>query len=166
MTSDLEHSGFTDVKIIPNSFIVQAKDKTGNPVTMLLTPVSMTEVTDVDSNGQSMGTRKAGAETAGGDFTNVPAKDELTSKVVGLDVYNKANQDIGTIKDIAYDSAGVRAYIVAVGGFLGMDEHYVAVRPAAVDLRYNDNEKKWHVVVDASADQLKAAPEYKYSSGM
>jgi hypothetical protein len=166
MTNDLEHSGFTDVKIIPGSFIVQAKDKTGNPVTMLLTPDSITEVTDVNSDRQSTGTLNAGTETAGGAFANVAAKDDLTSKVVGLDVYNKANQDIGTIKDIAYDSAGVRAYIVGVGGFLGMDEHYVAVRPRAVDLSYNAGDKKWHAVVDANAGQLKAAPEYKYPSGL
>jgi hypothetical protein len=31
-------------------------------------------------------------------FASIPAKDDLTSKIVGLDVYNKANQDIGTIK--------------------------------------------------------------------
>jgi hypothetical protein len=159
MTNDLEHSGFTDVKIIPGSFIVQAKDKTGNPVTMLLTPDSITEVTDVESDGQR-------AVAAGGAFANVAAKDDLSSKVVGLDVYNKANQDIGTIKDIAYDSSGVRAYIVGVGGFLGMDERFVALRPTAVDLSYNASDKKWHAVVDANADQLKAAPEYKYPSSL
>jgi hypothetical protein len=31
-------------------------------------------------------------------FNNLPARDELSSRVVGLDLYNNANQNIGTIK--------------------------------------------------------------------
>jgi hypothetical protein len=97
-------------------------------------------------------------------FTTVPAKEELSSKVVGLDVYNNANKDIGKIKDIAFDDNGVKAYIVAVGGFLGMGDHYVAVQPSAVTLSYDANAKKWRAAMNTDADQLKAAPEYKYSS--
>ena len=158
LTTNLLQSGFTDVKVMPDSFLVQAKDKTGNPVTMFLSPGSVTEVTD-DSNGRNA---KTGA--AGGMFTNVPAKDDLSSKVVGLDVYNSANQDIGTIKDIAFSAAGMKAYIVGVGGFLGMGDRYVAVRPSAINLTYNATDKTWHATIDANADQLKGAPEYKYSS--
>ena len=104
------------------------------------------------------------SSVAGGMFTSVPADEGLSSNVVGLDVYNSANQDIGTIKDVAFTATGVKAYIVGVGGFIGMGEHYVAVRPSAITLSYNAGEKKWHAVMDANADQLKAAPEYKYST--
>ena len=52
---------------------------------------------------------------------------------------------------------------MSVGGFLGMGEHYVAVSPSAVKVSYNSSEKKWHASMNASADQLKAAPEFKYS---
>jgi hypothetical protein len=38
--------------------------------------------------------------TRSGMFTYVPAHDVLSSNVVGLDVYNKDKQNIGTIKDI------------------------------------------------------------------
>ena len=54
-------------------------------------------------------------------FTYVPAHDELSSNVVGLDVYNKDKQNIGSIKDIALDANGLNGYIVSVGGFLGTD---------------------------------------------
>ena len=102
---------------------------------------------------------------AGGDmFTTVPAKDDLTSSVIGLDIYNGANEDIGTIKDIAFGVAGVQAYIVGVGGFLGLGDHYVAVRPSAITLSYDDGAKKWHAAMDAGAAELKAAPEFKYPS--
>ncbi len=100
--------------------------------------------------------------TPGGMFTYVPAHDELSSNVVGLDVYNKDKQNIGPIKDIALDANGLNGYIVSVGEFLGMGEHYVVVRPSAISFKAKDN--KWHAKMDVNADQLKAAPEYKYSS--
>jgi len=58
----------------------------------------------------------------------------------------------------------VNGYVIGVGGFLGMGDHYVAVRPSAVKLSYDAKDKKWHASMDASADQLKAAPEFKYPS--
>jgi hypothetical protein len=102
------------------------------------------------------------AMPSGSMFVTVPAKDDLSSSVIGLDIYNAANQDVGTIKDIAFGTGGVKAYIVGVGGFLGMGDHYVAVRPSAITLSYDDAAKKWHATMDADATQLKAAPEYKY----
>lgn len=160
--TNLQQSGFTNVKVMPDSFLVQAKDKSGNPVTMFIGPNSFDEVTTVGSNAQAPAA-KAGNGSAG-MFTSVPAKDDLSSKVVGLDVYNDAKQNIGTIKDIAFDGNGINGYIVAVGGFLGLGDHYVAVRPSAVNLSYDAGNNKWHATMNANADQLKAAPEYKYPS--
>jgi hypothetical protein len=165
LTNSLQQSGFTNIKVVPDSFLVQAKDKSGNPVTMFIGPNSATEVTTVGSNDQPSDSNAANAGThAGGMFTTLPAKDELSSKVVGLDVYNSANQNIGTIKDVAYNGTSVNGYILGVGGFLGMGDHYVAVRPSAIKLSYDAKDKKWHASMDANADQLKAAPEYKYPS--
>lgn len=45
MTKNLHESGLADVKFMPNSFLVQANDKSGNPVTMFITPNSMAEIT-------------------------------------------------------------------------------------------------------------------------
>jgi sporulation protein YlmC with PRC-barrel domain len=50
------------------------------------------------------------------------------SKLVGVDVYNEANEKVGDINDIILDKSGkVANVILGVGGFLGMGEHYVAV---------------------------------------
>ena len=108
------------------------------------------------------GTTPGPNHTPIGMFTYVPAHDELSSNVVGLDVYNEDRQNIGTIKDIALDASGLYGYIVSVGRFLGMGDHYVVVRPSAISLEANDN--KWHAKMNVNADQLKTAPEYKYSS--
>jgi hypothetical protein len=101
---------------------------------------------------------------AGGLFANVPAQTGLSSKVVGLSVYNSENTDLGTIKDIAFDANGVKAYIVAVGGFLGMGDHYIAVRPSAINITYDASKDKWQALMNTDVDQLKSAPEFKYSS--
>jgi hypothetical protein len=165
VTTNLQNSGFTNVKVTPDSFLVQATDKSGNPVTMFIGPNSMTEVTTVGANGQTTGTNTgASAKNAGGIFTSVPTSDELSSKVVGLDVYNNDHQNIGTIKDVAYNGTSVSGYILGVGGFLGMGDHYVAVHPSAVKLGYDTKDSKWHATMDANAGQLKSAPEYKYPS--
>ena len=96
-----------------------------------------------------------------GMFTYVPAQDELSSNVIGLDVYNEDKQNIGTIKDMALDANGLNGYIVSVGGFLGKGDHYVVMRPSAISFKAKDN--KWLATMNVNADQLKAAPEYKYS---
>ena len=98
----------------------------------------------------------------GGMFIYVPAHDELSSNVVGLNVYNSDKQSIGTIKDIALDANGLNGYVVDIGGFLGTGNQYVVVRPSAISFDVKDD--KWHATMNVNADQLRAAPEYKYSS--
>jgi hypothetical protein len=107
-------------------------------------------------------TPRPGLPPKSGTFTYVPPHDELSSNVVGLDVYNENKQNIGTIKDIALDASGLNGYIVSVGKFLRIGEHYVVVRPSAISFDAKDN--KWHATMNINADQLKVAPEYKYLS--
>ncbi len=157
--ADMQKAGFTGVRVQPDSFLVQAKNKNGTPVTMLIDPNSITEVVSA-----SRMTAGSGGSATAGSFTTVPAEDMLSSKVVGTDVHNSANQDIGTIKDVAYSGTNIKAYIVGVGGFLGMADHYVAVSPSAIKVTFDANAKAWHATMNTTADQLKTAPEFKYSS--
>jgi len=51
-----------------------------------------------------------------------------SSKLIGVDVYNDANEKIGNIEELIVDNSGkIEHVILGVGGFLGMGEHYVAV---------------------------------------
>src|SRR5476651_1811151 len=51
-----------------------------------------------------------------------------SSKVVGVDVYNEANEKVGNIEELILDKFGrVEHVVLGVGGFLGIGEHYVAV---------------------------------------
>lgn len=50
------------------------------------------------------------------------------SKLMGLDVYNEANEKLGDINELVLDKDGkVNAVVIGVGGFLGMGEHDIAV---------------------------------------
>ena len=44
--NNLEQAGFSDIKIMPQSFLVRAKDKDGNPVMMVINPNSVTAFTE------------------------------------------------------------------------------------------------------------------------
>jgi hypothetical protein len=47
LQDQLSKAGYTAIKITPSSFFIQAKDKKGDPVAMIVGPDSFTEVTDV-----------------------------------------------------------------------------------------------------------------------
>jgi sporulation protein YlmC with PRC-barrel domain len=96
-------------------------------------------------------------------FVTLQNTDMLSSNVVGVDVYDNANHDLGAIKDVAFDSSkAVKGYVLSVGGFLGMGTHYVAVDADSVKIKYDPSDKKWHANMNATKDELKNAPEFKY----
>ncbi|MBV8280628.1 MAG: PRC-barrel domain-containing protein [Candidatus Eremiobacteraeota bacterium] len=110
-----------------------------------------------------MKTTAADVPTKGPDFISLQNSDMLSSNVVGLDIYNQENNSIGKIQDVAFDSSKkITGYILSVGGFLGMGTHYVAIDPAAVAIKYDAGNKVWRATMNATKDQLKSAPEFKY----
>ena len=52
---NLQDAGFTDIHIMPSSFLVRAKDKDGNPVMMVINPDSVTAVTAIPGPGRTTG---------------------------------------------------------------------------------------------------------------
>ncbi|MBV9392888.1 MAG: hypothetical protein JOZ84_00605 [Methylobacteriaceae bacterium] len=50
---NLTKAGFTDIRIMPTSFMIRAKDQSGNPVMMVINPDSFTEVTAVSPNNNN-----------------------------------------------------------------------------------------------------------------
>jgi sulfite reductase beta subunit-like hemoprotein len=116
-------------------------------------------------NASATGTQTAtqAVPDQGPNFIQVQNTDMLSSNVVGLDIHNSQNDNIGKIQDIAFDtSKKVTGYILLVGGFLGMGTHYVAVNPDAVMVSYDAQNKVWKATMNATKDQLKSAPEFKY----
>jgi hypothetical protein len=61
LRQSLTQAGFTDVRVMPESFLVRAKDKDGNPVMMVVNPDSVTSVTAVGGSNNATGSSGAGS---------------------------------------------------------------------------------------------------------
>ena len=95
------------------------------------------------------------------NFYAVQASDVRVSDLIGSDVYNLKNEDIGEVEDLILDNGkNLRAVVVSVGGFLGMGERHVAVDPASVVMsRENDTTR---LIVNTTKEELKNAPPFKW----
>lgn len=92
--------------------------------------------------------------------TAKPSQIEV-NKMIGQSVTNMAGEKVGDIDSVLLDQSGAAiGVVIGVGGFLGMGERDVAV--GWQDLHIFDNGRT--VKLDATKDQLKMAPEYKFSS--
>ena len=164
MEATLRKAGFTDLQILPNSILVRARDKAGNPVAMVLNPGSMTEVVTLDpQSGSAAGGNGAGTPLTGsGTFVTILPSEKLASVLIGLKVRGAGNEDLATIKDLAIDHDGLHAYILAAGGMLGIGDRYVAVAPNAITLTYDQVANSYAATMKATPDQLEAAPAFTY----
>ena len=61
LRNDLTNAGFTDIRIMPESFMVRAKDSQGNPVMMVINPDSVTAITEEVQSTNSASTANHGA---------------------------------------------------------------------------------------------------------
>ena len=104
----------------------------------------------------------AAADSAAATASSHKEGEWRASKLVGVNVYNDANEKIGDINDVILDKSGkVENIILGVGGFLGMGEKDVAVPFNAVQVTSKDN-NKWYLVMNSTKDALKAAKGFKY----
>jgi len=64
---DLKNAGFTDVKVVAESFVVQAKSKDGNPVLMTIGPhgMSVFEAMNANTAGSNSGSSPQGTTGSG-----------------------------------------------------------------------------------------------------
>ncbi len=84
----------------------------------------------------------------------------LGTDFIGTPVNTKDGQQIGKISNLVFDQEGrIELAVIGVGGFLGIGEKEVAVPFDAVK---SESVNGKHVfVVEATKDELKAAPAYK-----
>jgi sporulation protein YlmC with PRC-barrel domain len=81
------------------------------------------------------------------------------SKVRGASVVNESGDRIGTIDDVIITQDGKESYaVIAVGGFLGMGDHLIAVPYS--QLRMQESKI---ILPGATKDALKQLPQFKYS---
>jgi sporulation protein YlmC with PRC-barrel domain len=145
--------------------------------TALLATALMTNVASAQTNTGSKDTASTGATMQNEAYS--------AYKLIGINVYNQGNEKIGEVKDIILEKSGkADKVILSVGGFLGLGERYVAVpydqikwvdepaRSASTETKTTtgsamttSSTRKWypdHALYNATKDQLKAMPEFKY----
>jgi sporulation protein YlmC with PRC-barrel domain len=90
-----------------------------------------------------------------------PADQFTVTNYYKQDVYDRADNKIGTIDDVLIDKEGkVTALIVGVGGFLGIGQKDVSEPFGRVQMiKKND---KWYLVMDADKEALKRAVGLTY----
>jgi PRC-barrel domain len=99
-------------------------------------------------------------------FYTVQPVDTVASRLLRTDVYNLQSERIGRIEDLVIGGGrDVAAVVIGVGGFLGIDERYVALPPQAVVLTRQPS-GSLRAVVDATRDSLRNAPEFKYEGNL
>ena len=106
--------------------------------------------------------KTVGNAPAEAKYSTVSNDEMFSSKLKGLTVTNQKDETVGEITDLALKNHDVDALILSVGGFLGMGEHYVAVSPSSVNIRYDQKNNKWLASMNTTKDAMKAAPEFKY----
>jgi uncharacterized protein YrrD len=95
-------------------------------------------------------------------ITQQTADQWLASKFEGTDVIGGDNTKIGDVSDILFDKNGkVLAYIVGVGGFLGIGSKDVALSPASFQIQLGTDHRNMKLKLAMSKEQLKQAPAFK-----
>jgi sporulation protein YlmC with PRC-barrel domain len=104
------------------------------------------------------------ADAGSRQFVTQQASDQwLASKFRGTDVIGTNNEKIGDVNDILFDRNGrIMAYVIGVGGFLGIGSKDVALAPNAFQVESDRNEFKLKLTM--TRDELKNAPEFKAAS--
>lgn len=102
-------------------------------------------------------------KTATNVDTKQSASEWRSSKVVGMAVYNRANERIGDINDLILGPDGkVMSAVIGVGGFLGIGEKLVAIDFSELQLN-RDADGTMRATVNSTKESLESAPEFKYA---
>jgi hypothetical protein len=90
----------------------------------------------------------------------------LSSNFKGTDVVGTDNQKVGDVSDILFDKQGkIEAFVVSVGGFLGIGAKDVALAPSAFQFMPGDpnsaTDKSPKLKISMDKEQLKQAANFE-----
>lgn len=105
------------------------------------------------------------APASSAKFINSQRQDQhLASKFKGTDVVGADEAKIGDVSDILFDKDGkIEAYVVGVGGFLGIGAKDVALAPSAFQMVPGDKSKNESdkLKLSMTKDELKNAATFE-----
>ena len=105
----------------------------------------------------------AAATTGKATFIHQQTADQhLASKFNGTDVIGANDEKIGDVSDILFDKdQKILAYIVGVGGFLGIGQKDVAIAPASFQPVPGKDATDMKLRLSMTKDELKAAQAFE-----
>jgi sporulation protein YlmC with PRC-barrel domain len=105
----------------------------------------------------------ASAKSGSSQIVDAQGRDEwLASKLRGTTVLGSDNQKVGDVIDILLDKSGqVRAFVVGVGGVLGLGAKEVAIDLTEFREVPPSNGNKPQLKVSMTKEQLTQAPDFK-----
>jgi len=115
------------------------------------------------SNPSSSPPAAAQQGTGKADFVMSQKPDQwLASKFKGTEVVSADNQKIGSVSDILFDKTGkIEAFVVSVGGFLGMGSKEVALAPNSFDVIPGQNGAGDILKLALNQEELKQAQNFR-----
>lgn len=104
-----------------------------------------------------------GAASVRMTFYAVQSADMRVSKLIGANVYNLANENVGEIEDLIIDNGKtLKGVVISVGGFLGIGDRNVSVQPGSIVLT-EQNDGSARVVINTTKEDLKNAPPFNFA---
>ena len=105
----------------------------------------------------------ASTAAATGKFVTTQSADQhLMSKFKGTDVIGTDDKKIGDVSDVLFDKdKKILAYIVGVGGFLGIGAKDVALDPASFQMVPGSSATDFKLRLSMTKDELKEAPTFE-----
>ena len=120
--------------------------------------------------GPAFAQNETSAPASGSTGTPVPSaaptsKEEpglYGSKIIGLKIYDKDGEQVGTIKDLLVAHNQLQKYVISVGGSIGgIGEKNHAVDPDKLSFEH-DPKGNLQAKVGLSKDEVQQLAEYKY----
>ena len=130
-----------------------------NPTPPASPPAASPPAATTDKDMSKPGT----AASAGQQVISSQTPDQmLASKFNGTDVVGADDTKIGDVSDVLFDKDGkVLAYVVSIGGFLGIGSKDVALAPSAFELMKGSQGASDKLKISMSQEQLKQMASFE-----
>jgi hypothetical protein len=152
LKENLIRSGFTNVTVMPESFVIHATDPQGNPIAMVVSPDTLAAVEVTRGSNKMMSGRSVGEREP--KFFEGAVRDASKENLADTQVQSSDHKNAGTIKGIVIGENGELSYLITTP-----NGHDVAINPDVIALNYDEHANTWNASVDATLNQIQSAPQ-------
>jgi hypothetical protein len=152
LKENLIRSGFTNVTVMPESFVIHATDPQGNPIAMVVSPDTLAAVEVTRGSNKMISGRSVGEREP--KFFEGALRNASKENLADTQVQSSDHKNAGTIKGIVIGENGELSYLITTP-----NGHDVAINPDVMALNHDENANTWNASVDATLNQIQSAPQ-------